>query len=53
MKEIDDILKSVGAKEDFKSDLAKFYKKLNKAISSNNLQSIWQLSKIITRYTLN
>lgn len=31
-------------------NLPEFYKELNKAIEHNNLQSIYQLSKIITRY---
>ncbi len=30
--------------------LSKLYKELNQAINSNNIQSIWQLSKTITRY---
>ena len=33
-----------------KSELAKLYNDLNIAISSNNIQSIWALSKIITRH---
>ncbi|MFX0187391.1 MAG: hypothetical protein ACFE8A_06615 [Candidatus Hodarchaeota archaeon] len=32
--------------------LTKYYNDLNKAVASNNVQSIWQLSKIITRYRL-
>ena len=35
--------------EDYTS-LSKLYKDLNKAINSNNIQSIWELSKTITRY---
>jgi len=31
-------------------NLSEFYKELNKAIEHNNLQSIYQLSKIFTRY---
>jgi len=31
-------------------NLPEFYRELNKAIEHNNLQSIYQLSKIITRY---
>ena len=31
-------------------NLTEFYKELNRAILHNNLQSIYQLSKIITRY---
>lgn len=30
--------------------LSKLYKDLTNAISSNDLQSIWELSKTITRY---
>jgi len=36
-------------KEDHTS-LSKLYNDLNKAINSNNIQSIWELSKTITRY---
>ena len=36
-------------KED-NTSLSKLYKDLNKAINSNNTQSIWELSKTITRY---
>jgi hypothetical protein len=36
-------------KEDYTS-LSKLYNDLNKAINSNNIQSIWELSKTITRY---
>lgn len=32
------------------SSLSKMYNDLNKAINSNNIQSIWELSKTITRY---
>jgi len=32
------------------SYLSKLYKDLTNAISSNDLQSIWELSKTITRY---
>jgi len=31
-------------------NIAKFYSELEKAITSNNIQSIWELSKIITRF---
>ena len=30
--------------------LSKLYNDLNTAINSNNIQSIWELSKTITRY---
>jgi hypothetical protein len=32
------------------TNLSKLYSDLNKAINSNNIQSIWELSKTITRY---
>ena len=35
-----------------KESLNKMYKDLSKAINSNEMQSIWQLSKIITRFNL-
>lgn len=44
---------SIREKELLKEDstsLSKLYKDLNKAINSNNIQSIWELSKTITRY---
>jgi hypothetical protein len=44
---------SVKEKELLKEDhtsLSKLYRDLNKAINTNNVQSIWELSKIITRY---
>ncbi|MFX1357016.1 MAG: hypothetical protein ACFFA8_06990 [Promethearchaeota archaeon] len=31
-------------------NISKFYSELDKAITSNNIQSIWELSKIITRF---
>ncbi len=33
-----------------KSELSKLYSDLNNAINSSNIQSIWALSKVITRY---
>ncbi|NVM45514.1 MAG: hypothetical protein HWN79_11415 [Candidatus Lokiarchaeota archaeon] len=44
---------SIKGKELLKEDqtsLSKLYKDLNRAINSNNIQSIWELSKTITRY---
>ncbi len=35
---------------DNQPSLSKLYKELNHAINSNNIQSIWELSKTITRY---
>jgi hypothetical protein len=37
-------------KIDTKHTLSKMYKDLSNAINSNNVQSIWELSKTITRY---
>ena len=34
-------------------NLPEFYKELNKAISQHNTQTIYQLSKIFTRYHFN
>ena len=34
----------------YEINLIEFYKELNNAIEHNNLQTIYQLSKIITRY---
>ncbi len=35
---------------DNQPSISKLYKELNQAINSNNIQSIWELSKTITRY---
>ena len=35
---------------DNQPSLSKLYKELNQAINSNNIQSIWELSKTMTRY---
>jgi len=43
-------LKNSELKIDASHTLSKMYKDLNNAINSNNIQSIWQLSKTITRY---
>ena len=43
-------LKNSKLKTDTSHTLSKMYKDLNKAINSNNIQSIWELSKTITRY---
>ncbi len=42
--------KNCELKTDTSHTLSKMYKDLNKAINSNNIQSIWELSKTITRY---
>ncbi|MFW9938894.1 MAG: hypothetical protein ACFFD5_14695 [Candidatus Thorarchaeota archaeon] len=31
-------------------NISKIYSELDEAITSNNIQSIWELSKIITRF---
>lgn len=44
---------SIMGKELLETDstsISKLYKELNNAISTNNIQSIWELSKTITRY---
>lgn len=38
------------SKEFYELDLPKFYDTLTKAINSNNMQSIYELSKIFARY---
>jgi hypothetical protein len=43
-------LKNSKLNTDTKHTLSKMYKDLSKAINSNNIQSIWELSKTITRY---
>ena len=43
-------LKNSEFKTDTSHNLSKLYKDLSKAINSNNVQSIWELSKTITRY---
>lgn len=43
-------LKNSELKTDSSPNLSKMYKDLSKAINSNNIQSIWELSKTITRY---
>ncbi len=35
---------------DNQPSISTLYKELNQAINSNNIQSIWELSKTITRY---
>ena len=49
----DDIQKDIEFLDSNNISLTKFYNDLNKAVASNNVQSIWQLSKIITRICLN
>ncbi len=50
MNEKEKLLKETSSKEFYELDLPKFYDTLNKAINSNNMQSVYELSKIFTRY---
>jgi len=50
MNEEDKIVKDFEKKENSKLNLTKFFKDLDEAISTHNVQSIYQLSKIFTRY---
>ncbi len=50
MNEKDKIIKRFELKETYELNLAEFYKALDNAISKNNAQSIYGLSKIFTRY---
>jgi len=43
-------LKNSKLNTDTNHTLSKMYKDLSKAINSNNIQSIWELSKTITRF---
>ena len=45
----DKLLNNSESKTDTNPNLSKMYKDLSKAINSNNIQSIWELSKNITR----
>ena len=49
----DDVQKDIEFLDSNNISMTKFYNDLNKAVASNNVQSIWQLSKIITRLYLN
>ena len=49
MNKEEKILKNSEIKTDASHNLSKMYKDLSKAINSNNIQSIWELSKNITR----
>ncbi|MFW9879613.1 MAG: hypothetical protein ACFFG0_41585, partial [Candidatus Thorarchaeota archaeon] len=50
MKDKEKPSQEVWFKSHFKMNVSEFYKELNNALEHNNLQSIYQLSKIITRY---
>ena len=50
MNEKEKDFEEISSKENYELNLPEFYKALNKAISTNNIQSIYGLSKIFTRY---
>lgn len=50
MNENEKNFKEIDFKGNFKLNMTEFYKELNKAISTKNVQSIYGLSKIFTRY---
>lgn len=50
MNEKEKDVKNTLLKENFELNLPEFYKALNNAINNRNMQSIYGLSKIITRY---
>ncbi|MFX0105550.1 MAG: hypothetical protein ACFE75_08670 [Candidatus Hodarchaeota archaeon] len=50
MNEKEKEFKKIELKENYELNMTEFYKALNKAINSNNEQSIYGLSKIFTRY---
>lgn len=50
MDENEKDFKEIDVKGNFELNETEFYKELNKAISMNNVQSIYGLSKIFTRY---
>ncbi len=49
MKEKEKIFKGMHFKDNYELNMPEFYKELKKAIKSNNIQSIYQLSKVFTR----
>ncbi len=50
MDENEKDFEDIDFKVNFEMNMPEFYKELNKAISTNNVQSIYGLSKIFTRY---
>ncbi len=50
MSKEENTLKNSELKTDTSLNLSKMYKDLSNAINTNNIQSIWELSKTITRY---
>ena len=50
MDENEKDFKEIDFKGNFELNMTEFYKELNNAISTKNVQSIYGLSKIFTRY---
>jgi len=50
MNEKENVLNEISSKDVYEIDLPKFYDTLTNAINTNNMQSVYELSKIITRY---
>jgi hypothetical protein len=50
--EKDSIIKDLDFIANNNISIKEFYQDIKKAINSSNMQSIWQLSKIITRHQL-
>jgi len=49
----EELIKDIKMAEAGKMSVKKFYKDLDEAIKTQNRQSIYRLSKIITRYRMN
>ena len=52
MSEIEKALKDIKFLDFSRMTFKQFYNNLNEAVDTKKIQSIWQLSKIITRYHL-
>ena len=52
MYEMKEVLEEIKFLDLSRMTFKQFYQKLNDAVNSSRNQSIWQLSKIITRYQL-
>ncbi len=50
MNEKENDLSKINFKEDNELDLPEFYNTLSSAIDNHNMQSVYELSKIFTRY---
>ena len=50
MNEKDKLIEEFKLKDNYDLNLKEFFKELNNAISANNMQSIFRLSKIFNRY---